>query len=70
MTRRRLPPDTRPSWRDPEMPVLVQMADTNQLEPFSAQEVTEWMKVKFAENDEPYWRNDPTYDLKKQRKRL
>jgi hypothetical protein len=54
-------------WRDPNMPTLIKMADTGQLEPFHPDEVTEWMKVCLANNEEPSWRNDPTYYSKRRK---
>ena len=71
--RRRLPPDTRPSWRDPNMPVLrdYKMRDgtiRTEVDPDYERRYREFLLS--IDEDHPTWRNDPTYDLKKQRKRL
>lgn len=60
-------PDPRPDWRDPNMPVLIQMADTNQLEPFPAEEAQAAFREWFKMNEEPYWKNDPTYNLRRKK---
>lgn len=65
--KRRPRPDTRPSWRDLDMPVLVAMSDTGELEPFPPDEVQAANKVWLENNTEPYWKDDPTYNLKRKR---
>jgi hypothetical protein len=66
MKRRRLEPDLRPDWRDPNMPCFVST---------KSQGMTEWApnrvqrvaaaKLNFV--NEPSWRNDPTYNMKAKR---
>lgn len=59
---KRPPPDTRLDWRDPNMPVLGKSGreiDHRKME-LKAQ-------IAMASADEPNWRNDPTYDMKKGR---
>ena len=69
MTRRPKPyraPDGA-DWRDPEMPVLVHMADVGGLEPFPPAEVQAANKVWHENNPEPSWRHDPTYNLRRKK---
>lgn len=62
-------PDNRPDWRDPNMPVLVQHRTDGliSVEPERLQKVA---NVRLHMCPEPDWHDDPTYDLKKQRKKL
>lgn len=64
---RRRSGDTRPDPTDPNMPVLIQMADTNQLEPFPPDEAQAAFKHWHENNEEPSWRDDPTYNLRKKK---
>lgn len=80
MRRRRLPPDKRLDWRDPDMWVLrkVYYDDGMSLNPKA---VTEYVypgevQEQAAENmretrnpHTPHWSKDPTYDLAKRRRR-
>jgi hypothetical protein len=66
MTRRRLPPDNRPDWRDPDMPVFLHgrtwtSAEVQQMFKDRVREVTELLD----RNPQLYWRNDPLYNGKK-----
>ena len=72
--RRRLPPDTRPNWRDPNMPVMRDyvMRDgtkRTQVDPDYEHRYREFL-ITLPDDTHPNWRLDPTYDLKKQRKKL
>lgn len=50
MRRRRLPPDTRPKWNDPDLPV------TSLNGTFTANEVQAWAKERCDEYDrQPAW---------------
>lgn len=65
-------PDNRPSWRDPNMPVMrdYRMGDgtiRNVVDPDYERRYREMLMQTTAHES---WRNDPTYDLKKQRKKL
>jgi hypothetical protein len=66
MTRRRLPPDNRPDWRDPDMPILL---EGNVYTPDEAtrmfQERVRLMTETLDRNPQFYWRNDPLYHGKK-----
>lgn len=69
MTRRRRQrePDKRLDWRDPLMPVLRAM-DTG-MEALSPEDESAYSQMVMRESLEPGWRNDPTYDLAKRRRR-
>lgn len=71
MTRRKPPPDLRPSWRDPNMPVLLTCTnqDTGQnylreYTPERAQYAFAW-RMENGTNLVPDWRNDPTYHMRR-----
>lgn len=73
MTRHRRP-DTRPDWRDPNMPVLRDyiMGDGSRktiIDPDYERRYREYL-LTLPDDTHPNFRLDPTYDLKKQRKRL
>lgn len=57
---RLLLPDTRPSWRDPNCPVI---GKSGRLIDFHKME--EKAKLSMALSEEPTWKNDPTYNLRK-----
>lgn len=68
---RRLRPDTRLSWRDPDMPVLrdYKMGDgsrKNLVDPDYERRYREFM-ITACGDQYPSWRNDPTYNLRKKR---
>jgi hypothetical protein len=65
-------PDLRPSWRDPNLPCICNytMNDGRKLTEVSPEWEQEWRKICMEINQAPDWHNDPTYDLKKQRKKL
>lgn len=68
--KRKLPPDTRPDYRDPNMPVLIQVEDDlgeRHLESFPSHEVRAAMKVWFDSNTEAHWSQDPTYNLRRKK---
>ena len=70
--RRKLPPDTRPNWRDPQMPCTRNylMSDGTTKTAVDPEYERRFREVCMEINAHPTWRSDPTYDLKKQRKRL
>lgn len=63
MTRRRLPPDTRPNWRDPECPVV---GKSGKLIDYHKMELR--AKMNMENPIVPNWRNDPTYNLRRKLK--
>jgi len=70
MTRRKpLPPDTRPGWRDEDMPVLMQVTGFagTVLEPFPAEAVQQTMEILHSINPEPHFSHDPSYNWRRQR---
>jgi len=69
---KRLRPDTRPSWRDPNMPVLrdYTMADGTKKHIIDPDYERRYREHLFNTTAHPSHDDDPTYDLKKQRKRL
>lgn len=66
-------PDTRPNWRDPNMPV---MRDYLMGDGSKRTVVDQDYERRYREHlmslpdDRPSYKLDPTYDLKKQRKKL
>lgn len=70
MKRSTLPPDTRPDWRDPAMPVDRKYVGRDG-KPMG--EITPEYESGFRAflietmTQLPNWRNDPTYDLKRKR---
>lgn len=66
MARRRPPPDTRPDWRDPNMPVLAQTK--RGLEVWDAERFRQAIAGRLAICTEPDWRHDPTYNLRRKPK--
>lgn len=65
--RRQREPDKRLDWRDPNMPVLRAM-DTG-MEALSPEDESAYSQDVMARSIEPTWRNDPTYNLAKRRRR-
>lgn len=68
MRRKKLPPDKRLDWRDPNMPCLC-MGRYNKNEEFRLIEVRPDIRSQVSRNamntaGEPDWRNDPTYNMK------
>lgn len=60
-----LPPDTRPDWRDPDMPVLVTVA--GKLVAWSPDRAQRGYTWRMQELNAPTFRNDPTYHLRAKR---
>ena len=70
--KRRLPPDKRLDWRDPNMPVY-RYGKVNGVEgmhEISSNDITEYYAAKLEQLgwQMPDWSSDPTYDLKGKRK--
>lgn len=63
--RRPLPPDTRLNWRDPEMPVL---GMSGRPIPHEKAQLRAQMVINNIDPNYPNYRNDPTYNLQKDRK--
>ena len=61
--KRKLSPDTRLDWRDPNMPVI---GKSGRLIDHKKMELKAQMAMVSA--NEPTWRNDPTYNMKKKPK--
>lgn len=66
-------PDTRPSWKDPSMPVLrkYKMPDGSmktEVDPEYEQRYRAHMIESASPKDFPSFRQDPTYNLRKTRK--
>lgn len=59
---KRLPPspDTRLDWRNPAMPVLGKSG-----RPIPHEKMILKAQMAMVATDEPTWRNDPTYNLRK-----
>ncbi len=65
--RRRLPPDLRPDWRDPNMPVMrdYKMGDGSTRTIISPDYEHRYREMLMETTRLPSWRQDPTYDLRK-----
>lgn len=60
--RRQPPPDTRPSWRDPNLPVIGKSGreiDHRKMETKA--------QMALVASAEPDWRRDPTYNLRRKK---
>lgn len=64
--RRRPRPDTRPDWRDPNMPVLVQHR-TDGLIAIEPERLTKVAQVRLQMCTEPTYDRDPTYNLRRRK---
>lgn len=65
-------PDHRPSWRNPNMPVYRDyvMADGTKKTLVDPDYESRYRAYLLTVSDNYGWRDDPTYDLKKQRRKL
>ena len=63
MRRQKPPPDLRLNWRDPNMPVLGKSG-----RPIPHEKMVVKAQMALELSAEPTWRNDPTYNLRKDRK--
>jgi len=61
--KRKPPLDTRPDWRDPNLPVY---GKSGRAIDYHKQE--EVAKMRLVSSREPTWRNDPTYNMRKKPK--
>jgi len=68
--RRRLPPDTRPNWRDPNLPCIrrYRMADGTTKTEVDPDYERRYREFLLADSSQPDYRSDPTYNLRKDRK--
>jgi hypothetical protein len=67
MRRRKLPPDTRPDWRDPDMPVIRRYRMGNgttrtEVDPDYERRYREMLMETAVQ---PHYTDDPTYNLRK-----
>jgi len=62
--RKSLPPDTRPDWRDPNMPIWVSRVNRW----VAPEEMQRSAQKGIASGSEYLWRDDPTYNMKAKRK--
>lgn len=60
-----LPPDTRPDWRDPNMPVLVTVS--GELVTWAADRAQRGYIRRMEELNAPTFHTDPTYHLRAKR---
>jgi hypothetical protein len=69
---KRLRPDRRLNWRDPNMPVMrdYRMNDGTIRTIIDPDYEHRYREMLMQTTAHPSYRQDPTYDLKKQRKRL
>lgn len=70
MRRKRLPPDTRPDWRDPAMPVIRNylMADGSRRDLVDPDYERRYREHLMSTTDFPTYRFDPDYAPKPKRK--
>lgn len=73
--RRITKPDLRPSWRDPNLTCIrnYRMGDGSrkiEVDEDYERRYREMLMQTTSDIDHPHYKDDPTYDLKKQRKRL
>lgn len=61
--KRRFVPDTRPDWRDPNMPCYEHSKSRGMIE-FTAEQKT-GISTQRLQLPAPNWRNDPTYNLRR-----
>ncbi len=61
--KRKPKPDTRPDWRDPNLPVYGKSGRA--IDYYLQEEVA---KMRLATSREPFWRDDPTYNMRKKSK--
>jgi len=62
MKRRPLPLDTRPSWRDPSLPVYGKSGRA-----IPAEKMVLKAQMTLVASQEPTYKNDPTYNLKRRK---
>lgn len=69
--RRRLPPDTRPSWRDPNLPCIrdYRFADGRRLREVDPDYERRYREMLMSTSAQPDYRSDPTYNLRKDRRK-
>lgn len=67
--KRRLTTDTRPSWRDPDMPVLrdYKLGNGKRKTVVEPEYEREYRKMMQETSRALPWDSDPTYDLKRKR---
>ena len=75
MHKRKLPPDTRPNWRDPAMPVIrnYRMGDgttKTEVDPDYERRYREHLIASAPPQDFPHYKDDPTYHMKRKPKPL
>lgn len=63
MTRKRLPPDTRPKWNDPNLPFTNAKGVA-----IPADKATKLFEQKLSLAADPPYTQDPTYNLKRKRR--
>jgi len=71
MRRRKLPPDKRLDWRDPNMPVFrrVERLGRVSVEPISPEEEQAWCKECVERSKNPHWSEDETYTLRRYKRK-
>jgi len=71
MKRKRLPPDTRPNWRDPNMPVIrrYRMGDGTTKTEVDPDYERRYREFLLHDSNQPDYHRDPTYNLRRKDKR-
>lgn len=67
MRRRRLPPDTRPNWRDPNMPVIrdYRFGNGTRKTDIDPDYERRYREMLMSTSVQPTFDKDPTYNLRK-----
>lgn len=71
MKRKRLPPDTRPDWRNEKMLVIrdYRMADGSRMTMIDPDYERRYREHLIQTTTHASWRDDPTYNLRKDRRK-
>lgn len=69
MPRRKHLPDTRPDWRDPDMPLIrdYKMGNGTKVSEVDADYEHRYREHLMRNSDNPRYDNDPTYNLKRKK---
>lgn len=67
MRKRPLPPDTRPSWKDPNLPVIrdYKMGNGKRIIEVDPDYERRYREHQMSFSDNPSYKHDPTYNLKR-----
>lgn len=71
MKRRKLPPDTRPDWRDPALPCIrdYRFGNGERRTEIAPDYERRYREMLMETTTQPDWKSDPTYHLRKDRRK-